>query len=170
MEIQLTEKQKQSFWAKVNKSGPTQSNMETPCWVWMACKNKKGYGLFGCKGKGYLTHRVAWVLANGQIPQGGSGNGICVCHRCDVRDCVNPAHLFLGTDTDNARDRDNKGRFNLRAGAKASNNLSREQLSEAQFLYASGKKTLRAVALQFGVAPSWLYRRRNPTPSVTSET
>ena len=53
----------------------------------------------------YGAHRVAWILANGPIP-----DGMLVCHKCDVPECVNPDHLFIGTHKDNARDCASKGR------------------------------------------------------------
>lgn len=96
-------KNEPTFWKKVDiRSGDA-------CWEWKSAKNSTGYGLHGIKidGKGrcFLAHRVAWVLRNGQIPA-----GMCVCHRCDNPSCVNPAHLFLGTNLDNVRDMDSKGR------------------------------------------------------------
>ena len=56
------------------------------------------------------SHRIAWIIANGQIPHDGSAHGICVCHRCDNPPCCNVAHLFLGTNAENHRDKENKGR------------------------------------------------------------
>lgn len=78
----------------------------TGCWLWVACLNEHGYGVFQIGHGTRLATRVAWELHHGSsIP-----TGMCVLHRCDTPACVNPAHLFLGTRLDNARDRDAKGR------------------------------------------------------------
>jgi hypothetical protein len=103
-EIKLTPSQEASFWAKVNKDGPTMPHMESPCWVWTSDTIKNGYGRMRVGRKNFLAHRIAWTLANGPIPHDGSHHGICVCHRCDRRNCTNPAHFFLGTNADNIRD------------------------------------------------------------------
>jgi hypothetical protein len=79
---------------------------KTPsCWIWKASKTKNGYGNTTVNGKSRLSHRVAWELANGTIP-----SGMFICHVCDVKNCFNPSHLFMGTPKDNAQDRDKKGR------------------------------------------------------------
>lgn len=79
------------------------------CWLWGGSEGTQGYGQFGVRvgGKSMpkLAHRVAWALYRGPIP-----DGICVLHRCDVRLCVNPDHLFLGSVPDNQRDMARKGR------------------------------------------------------------
>lgn len=86
------------FWEKVNKSGE--------CWTWTACTHHQwGYGHFRAGGKLVTAHRYSWELHNGPIPP-----GMRVCHRCDNPPCVRPAHLFLGTDADNAHDMIAKGR------------------------------------------------------------
>lgn len=75
------------------------------CHLWTASVNRLGYGTITVNRKLRRAHRVAWELAHGPIPAGKM-----VLHRCDVRGCVNPSHLFLGTQTDNMRDMARKGR------------------------------------------------------------
>jgi hypothetical protein len=75
---------------------------ESGCWIWTASMNKKGYGRYHETGgeSGFtLAHRASWKMNKGPIP-----DGLLVCHRCDVPQCVNPDHLFLGTHKDNLYD------------------------------------------------------------------
>ena len=74
------------------------------CWLWAKAVNTNGYGYKWHKGKLHHAHRVSWELNRGPIP-----DGLFVLHRCDVKLCVNPEHLFLGTQTDNMRDAMAKG-------------------------------------------------------------
>lgn len=93
------------FWEKVNKT--------EGCWLWTAntTKDRKGnkrYGLIGAgrRGEGMLyAHRVSWELHFGEVPE-----GMLVLHTCDTPPCVNPSHLFLGTQTVNMQDMIAKGR------------------------------------------------------------
>ena len=78
---------------------------ESGCHEWIAGCSANGYGAFQKDGASHGAHRVAYEIAFGQIP-----DGLCVCHTCDNPRCCNPAHLFLGTDKDNATDRTAKGR------------------------------------------------------------
>lgn len=126
-EIKLSAKDIERFWSKVDKDGPTQPHMTTPCWVWTAGKTD-GYGCFRVGGNACKTHRVAWVMHHDQVPHDGSAHGICVCHQCDVRNCVNPSHLFLGTNTDNMRDKEIKGRGNHAKGDRHSSRTHPERL------------------------------------------
>lgn len=77
----------------------------TECMIWKGYTNKGGYGVKTFQRKHKLLHRVAWEWANGPIPDGAN-----VLHRCDKPACVNPEHLFLGTQADNMRDMYQKGR------------------------------------------------------------
>ncbi len=75
------------------------------CWRWTATHNSDGYGIIWLSGKYWLSHRFSYALHFGEIPV-----GMLVCHHCDTPDCVNPEHLFLGTQKDNMEDCEAKGR------------------------------------------------------------
>lgn len=90
------------FWEKVDASGGGDA-----CWPWLAARDVDGYGFFFiARGLSSVrATRFMWELFNGAIAE-----GLLACHSCDNPPCVNPAHLFLGTPTDNARDRESKHR------------------------------------------------------------
>jgi len=96
------------------------------CLEWQGGKIPDGYGCVKCDGKNELTHRVAWVLVNGPIP-----NGLDVLHKCDNPSCCDPEHLFLGTHLDNMHDRNQKGRSTALKGE----HNGRAKLSAADVLY-----------------------------------
>jgi hypothetical protein len=77
----------------------------TGCWLWLRGLNSDGYACVRIEGKSHRVHRLVWEIFKGPIPPDRR-----VCHRCDVRSCVNPDHLFLGTDKDNYDDMVAKGR------------------------------------------------------------
>ena len=77
------------------------------CWLWTASMKTERYGAFNLNKKIQFSHRVAYRLFIGEIP-----DNMEVCHQCDVTTCVNPKHLFLGTHKDNMMDSAKKGRLN----------------------------------------------------------
>lgn len=119
------------------------------CWEWGAGKVLDGYGYFSVAGMVQRAHRVAYQLYVGEIPE-----GMCVCHHCDNPGCVNPSHLFLGTNADNVRDRENKGR-----GVRPTNigekhgcsKLTEAQVIEIRAKHESGARGVD-LAKEYGVA------------------
>jgi hypothetical protein len=77
------------------------------CWLWTGGCNACGYGIVRYRGLQRLAHRAAWEICYGPIP-----DGMGVLHRCDCPPCINPAHLFLGTQADNVADMERKKRSN----------------------------------------------------------
>lgn len=120
------------------------------CWLWTA-STVNGYGVLRWRGKMAKAHRVVYELAHGPIPGHTSYHGMCVCHTCDTPDCVNPAHLFLGTNADNAADRDAKGRRRAPRGElHVSAKLTDDQVREIRAL--RGRASQRVIADRFGVS------------------
>lgn len=125
------------------------------CWYWVGARHKLGYGLLPMWGES-KAHRVSWRLHKGPITE-----GMMVLHKCDVRCCVNPAHLFLGTQTDNMRDMAAKGRGVSvpRFGeANSRSRLTSEQVREIRAAYAGGGLTMKAIAKVYGVAAMTIQR------------
>ena len=90
---------KDRFWDKVEILSKNE------CWLWKASRSNKRYGNIKVNGKMIKSHRLSYEFCHGNIP-----DGLCVLHKCDNGLCVNPDHLFLGTQHDNVNDCIKKGR------------------------------------------------------------
>ena len=89
----------EKFWSRVDKGD------EDECWEWMGAVSSSGYGSFQIRGRNWLPHRFSWIFHNGEV-----NSELFVCHHCDNKLCVNPKHLFIGTQRDNMLDMLDKGR------------------------------------------------------------
>lgn len=78
---------------------------ESGCWLWNGWVRSDGYGEVSTKAFDGFAHRASFTMFYGKIPA-----GLHICHKCDVKLCVNPRHLFVGTQADNMHDMDSKGR------------------------------------------------------------
>ena len=140
----------EKFWKSVDRSGD--------CWLWCAGKDSGGYGVFSVGHVGRKAHRISWFLANGRIPEWAD-----VCHTCDVTNCVNPAHLFLGTARDNILDMERKGRARHPRGEEGGRAKLTEQdvrrIRDAAFAKHGDKVNLaREVGISRAVV--WAIRQR----------
>src|SRR5579864_963770 len=135
MDIELTEKQKARFWSKVKKTDS--------CWEWTGTI-QYGYGLFRLPEKNFRVHRLSYQLFYGEIPPEK-----LICHRCNNRICVNPAHLYAGTSQDNVNDQIAAKcyPFGIR---HPMHKLTEEQVQEIRQLYPT--KTAKELAPLYGVS------------------
>lgn len=114
------------------------------CWIWTGQRNRHGYGVIsgGRRGAGMrMAHRLSWTLHVGLLP-----DGLFVLHRCDNPPCVNPAHLFLGTQAENMHDMARKGRASRYNAAKTHCIHGHVFSPENTFWCADGKRRCRACA------------------------
>jgi len=158
------------FWEKVRIRSPEE------CWPWQAQKAPDGRGRFllGSRTDGsrrfFLAHRIAWTIAKGPIP-----GRLYVCHHCDIPLCQNPRHLFLGTQADNMRDMQQKGRQGYdkirgerngrhthpertARGERGGNaKLTDGRVREIRRRYAAGNTSLRFLAREYGIGQATVW-------------
>ena len=139
------------LWARVDKSAEH--------WLWQGYISSTGYGEIhiGRSLPKVSTHRAAWIVTYGEIPEGQF-----VCHHCDIRACCRPDHLFLGTCAENLQDMVRKGRNKAYRGMEhAMGRLTDDQVREIRRLVADGVPQT-VIAVQYGVTSqfvSQLWRR-----------
>lgn len=131
------------FWAKVDKSGE--------CWLWTGARfTATGYGQVCVKANGrrrlFSAHRMSYELTYGPVE-----DGLFVCHTCDVRLCVRPDHLWLGTCADNLQDMVAKGR-SLRGERHSQRKLTEEEVMAIRDAYGVGGVTMLAIAKRFAIS------------------
>lgn len=123
------------------------------CWLWAGSLRSTGYGQMTSEGKNYGAHRLSWLIHHGFYPP----STVDVCHTCDNRACVNPAHLFLGTRADNMADAQRKGRLignhkNAARGERVNTaKLAEGQVREIRDLRTAGR-SLQSIADEYGVS------------------
>lgn len=136
------------YWQKVDKAGAG------GCWLWTGALEGKGYGHFRAGRTDRRAHHVALELAGVTVPKGLEG-----MHTCDVRNCVNPAHLQIGTHEQNMADMAAKGR-QARGVMTKRNKLTEEQALYVKAHYrktAARKGNGSVIAKELGVSPSAVY-------------
>jgi len=134
------------FWQKVDKQ-PS----EKGCWLWMGRPQSAGYGSISIgplgHAKGYLAHRISYMIAHGII-----SDEVCVLHNCDTPPCVNPDHLFTGTKGDNIRDCVSKGRaFRVKGSSSPRAKLIEDQVNEMRELHQNDGLGYRRLANRYHV-------------------
>lgn len=119
------------------------------CWLWTASITPKGYGHISAGYSLKMAHRVSWELHKGAIP-----DGMLVCHKCDVRSCVNPDHLFLGTSADNTADMMAKGRHRPPAPVVGEKNHSAKLTQDQAIEILAAEETQTELAKKFNISQS----------------
>jgi hypothetical protein len=132
----------QEFWAMGLRVGP--------CLEWQGWRNPKGYGYFETAGRRWKASRWAWTITHGPIP-----DGLLVCHTCDNPPCIEPLHLFLGTNRDNLRDMAAKGRTHRHLGeTNRSAKLTTAQVRVIRAVRQETGVTVKSLAQEYGVHQS----------------
>ena len=138
------------FWSRVRRKESDK------CWDWTgSLRSPRGYGQIKIKGKTKAAHRVSWEIKNGPIPAGDMKGTMCVLHHCDNKKCVNPEHLFVGSQKDNVADMYSKGRnVDLSGTNNPAYKFPDTVISEIRSRYAFGSETQREIGMIYGISKS----------------
>jgi len=126
------------FWSRVHKTDT--------CWLWMGTITTGGYGRIQVNCKLICTHRLSWEMRYGKIPK-----GMFALHKCDVPNCVNPNHLYIGTTQDNMNDKVNRGR-SPRGESHGNNRLKESQIRSIRKINSFDIFTQAEIGKIFSVA------------------
>lgn len=122
------------------------------CWLWTGNKSHNGYGQIEINGKCCRAHRVSYQLYRGETP-----NNLQVCHSCDIKSCVNPEHLFLGTAKENIKDKVTKNR-QAKGNNVAGSKLNSQQVLEIRNKYIPFQYTTSMLAEEYGISRATVHR------------
>lgn len=125
-------------------AGRSSADPHSGCLLWTGPRTPDGYGIVWHEQTNLLVHREAWKLANGDIP-----SEMFVCHRCDVRNCINPEHMFLGSPQDNMDDKMMKGRHRTPRGEE---HPAAKLTAEAVARIRTDTRPTKIIADEFGVS------------------
>lgn len=125
------------------------------CWEWTGSKDGGGYGIFpNSKFKETKSHRIAWEIEFGEVP-----DSLWVLHECDNASCVNPYHLFLGTNADNIQDKVKKERQSRLFGERnGMSKMNKEKVQEMRSLYATRNYSYRDLVRLFNISQAQVAR------------
>jgi hypothetical protein len=147
---------KKLFFERIDK-------IKNGCWEWKGPFFENGYGQAPrYKNKSTRAHRISWMLFNGNIPK-----DMLVLHKCDNKKCVNPKHLFIGTQKDNIRDMMNKGRDNFYplfkngygiSGESSTSKLTKKEVAYIRKEYTEKKITPKELSKKYNISRSAIYK------------
>lgn len=147
-EVKFTQKQIARFWRKVDKTSNPNG-----CWLWTGCRIQDGYGRGSIKSRLFLAHRMAYHIQFGPIPE-----HLKCLHRCDNPPCVNPEHLWIGTDQDNSIDRELKGRHgNIKGERHGRAKMSETDVLAARESYDYGQASIAKLARRYKTSESAMF-------------
>lgn len=140
--------EQERFWNNVNiKSEPDS------CWLWKGRASTNGYGRFSFRHNAYKAHRVAFFLSNGRIK-----DQLLVLHRCDIRLCCNPGHLYQGSARDNTADALKRGHHTRMYGSRNGKaKLTEKEVESIRRRYSEGRITQKSLARYHGVSETTIY-------------